>query len=400
MIEGRAGDEVAGTDGEFIFENFTPATLRRRGSIKWSRYEPDVLACWVAEMDFPAAPPVRRAVLEAVEREQFGYPTDDDRNGLPEVVAAFCERRFGWKPEPERIHSVPDVLRGVELAVRHYSPEGSAIVLPTPAYMPFFDFPAVTHRPLIEVPMGLVHGAFRLDFDGIEAAFSRGAGTIILCHPYNPLGRSFTPDELRQLSQIVDRHGARVVSDEIHAPLTYPGQSHLPYASLSEHAAAHTVTVTSASKAWNLPGLKCAQVVTSNRVDENRWRAIPALEKQGASTLGVAANVAAYRDGEPWLDAALSYLDGNRRLLADLIAAHLPKVRFHPPEATYLAWLDCRELRLDVEPADHFLAAARVATNPGLAFGVNGAGHLRFNFATSRYILVRAIEAMGAATPA
>lgn len=392
----RPTDETQTEPGEFAFDDFTPSTLRRRGSLKWSRYEPDVLACWVAEMDFAAAPPVRRAVLDAVEREEFGYPKTDDLNGLPEAVATFQARRYGWQVDPARVHTVPDVLKGVELAVRHYSPEDSAVILPTPAYMPFFDVPVVTRRPTIEVPTISDSGAIRLDLEAIDAAFGRGAGTIILCHPYNPLGRSFTPSEMLQLAAVVDRHGGRVVSDEIHAPLTYPGAEHVAYASISALTASHAITVTSASKAWNLPGLKCAQVITSNDIDERRWRAIPFLETHGASTVGIASNLAAYRHGGPWLAAAISYLDGNRRLLAELIADMLPGVGYTPPEGTYLAWLDCRSLHLDAEPAEYFLERARVATNPGLAFGANGAGHVRFNFATSREILAQAIESMAA----
>lgn len=396
-MAGRAGEEATGQDRGFPFDDFTPDSLRRRGSIKWSRYEPDVLACWVAEMDFATAPPVLEAVLDAVRREEFGYPKGDDCNGLPEAVATFQRDRYGWEVDADRVHTLPDVLKGVELAVRYYSPEGSAIILPTPAYMPFFDIPVVTRRPSIEVPTRVESGVVRLDLDAIDAAFARGAGTIILCQPYNPLGRSFHADEMLQLAAVVDRHGGRVVSDEIHAPLTYSGGHHVPYASLSELTASHAVTVTSASKAWNLPGLKCAQLITSNDADEQSWRGISSLETHGTSTVGIASSLAAYHEGAPWLAAALTYLDGNRRYLAELLSEHLPEVGYSLPEATYLAWLDCRNLDLDTEPADYFLEKARVATNPGPAFGGNGAGHVRFNFATSRAILSRAVESMATA---
>jgi cystathionine beta-lyase len=264
--------------------------------------------------------------------------------------------------------------------------------------MPFFELPSVTRRPIVEVPTVVDGGGVhRLEVEGIDAAFRGGARTIVLCNPYNPVGRSFSADELVSLAEVVDRHGGRVVADEIHAPLTYSGRDHVPYASLSGVAASHTVTLTSASKGWNLPGLKCAHVIVGNDVDEERWRSLSMLETHGASTLGIAANLAAYRDGVSWLDAVVGYLDGNRRYLGELLTEHLPVVRYVPPEAGYLAWLDCRGLELDVEPADHFLAKARVATNPGTAFGAPGAGHVRFNFATSRAILREAVEAMGQA---
>ena len=379
------------------FDDFTPDSLRRRGTIKWSQYEPDVLACWVAEMDFATAPPVRRAALEAVEREEFGYPRSDESNELRDAVADFQRTRYGWTVDTDRVHTLPDVLKGVELAIRHFSPEGSAVILSTPAYMPFFDLPSVTGRAIVEVQTVLDAGVYRLDLGGIDAAFAAGAGTFVLCNPYNPLGRSFSREEMLGLAAIVERHGAMVVADEIHAPLTYPGHRHVPYASLSEGTASHTVTVTSASKGWNLPGLKCAQVILSNDADEDVWRTLSFLETHGASTVGIAANIAAYREGVPWLEAVVDYLDGNRRLLGELLASHLSGVVYAPPEASYLAWLDCRALELDREPADYFLEKARVATNPGTAFGASGAGHLRFNFATSRSILEQAVEAMGAA---
>jgi cystathionine beta-lyase len=383
---------------DHIFDDFSPVTLSQRGSAKWSVHGPGVLAAWVAEMDFAAAPPVRKAIFDAVAREEFGYPLPDEISPLPEATAAWEQRRYGWTVEPARIHTVPDVLRGVELAVERYSPTDSAVLLPTPAYMPFFELPKAIRRPTVEVPTVCdKHGVRRLDYDRIDDAFAAGAGTIILCNPYNPLGRSFTVVELADLATIVDRYGGRVVADEIHAPLTYPGHRHVPYASISEAAADHTVTVVSASKAWNLPGLKCAQVILNSERDDARWRSISRLRTHGASTIGVRANVAAYLQGEPWLDDLIVYLDGNRHLLTELLATHLPTVGYTPPEATYLAWLDCRALELDVEPARFFLDKAKVATNDGAAFGGDGAGHIRFNFATSRAILRQAVEAMSAA---
>lgn len=382
----------------FSFGDFAPQELRRRGSIKWNRYEPDVLACWVAEMDFSSAPAVRAAVEDAARRQEFGYPKPDQLNGLPQAVAGFQHDRYGWNVDPLRVHTLPDVLRGVELGIRLHSPESSAVVLPTPAYMPFFDLPAVTRRPIIEVPC-LVDddGFYALDLEGIDAAFRGGARTLVLCNPHNPVGRSLSAEELRSLSEVVDRHGGRVVADEIHAPLTYPGHEHTPYAGLSAVTASHTVTATSASKGWNLPGLKCAHAILSNEVDQRRWETLTLLETHGASTFGIAANLAAYREGVSWLDAAVEYLDGNRRLLGELLASHLPLVGYVPPQAGYLAWLDCRNLELGVEPSDFFLSEARVATNPGTAFGAPGAGYVRFNFATSQTLLEQAVTAMGRA---
>jgi cysteine-S-conjugate beta-lyase len=264
--------------------------------------------------------------------------------------------------------------------------------------MPFFEVPKVVGRPLVEVPMARDGGRFELDLDGIDAALAGGAESVILCQPCNPLGRAYTRAELEALARVVADRGGRVVADEIHGPLTY-SKPHLPYASVSEEAANHCVTLTSASKGWNLPGLKCAQVIITNAADEARWQQISRLRTHGASTIGIEANVAAYRAGAAWLDATLGYLDANRRLLAALLAELLPEVAYTVPEGTYLAWLDFGALDLDEEPAEYFLAAARVAMSPGLAFGAGGKGYARLNFATSSKILEQAVTAMADAVP-
>ena len=387
------------SEQNLLFENFSPETLRKRGTAKWTYFDADVIAAWVAEMDFPTAPPVLAAIRDAVERQEFGYPSREGDTGLPEALAGWASSSYGWDVDPQRVHILPDVLRGVELAIEFFSAAGSPVILPTPAYMPFFEVPRVVNRRIVEVPLAVEDGRYSLDLDGIDRAFADGAGVLILCQPYNPLGRAFSRKELEDLSVVVARHGGRVVSDEIHAPLTYE-QTHIPYASVNGDAAAHTVTVTSASKAWNLPGLKCAQVITSNDADEEVWRGISMMKTHGASTIGIRANVAAFEEGGAWLAEAMSYLDGNRRLIGELLDQHLPEIGYRMPEATYFAWLDCRPLRLDVEPGEFFLEHARVATSPGPPFGELAKGFVRFNFATSRSILEQAVKAMATAVHA
>lgn len=380
-----------------VFDDMTPEMLRRRGTVKWCHHDADVLNFWIAEMDFRAAPAVRAAALDAVEREEFGYPLPDKASGLPAAVAEWQAQRYGWKIARENVHVLPDVLKGLELGIERFSPTGSAVIVPTPAYPPFFMVPGVVNRPVIAVPMVPDGGRWALDLESIDEAFAAGAGTIVLCNPHNPLGRVFTRDELLALCDIVERHGGRVVADEIHAPLTYPGYQHIPYASISDRSARHCLTLVSPGKGWNLPGLKCAAAITSCEVDEERWRSLTAMKTHGASTIGIRTATAAFRHGGPWLDDVLTYLDRNRMLLAELLRAHLPEVGYTPPEGTYLAWLDCRRLGLGDEVAAFFLERARVGTNPGSAFGDNGRGHIRFNFATSHSILEQGIEAMTAA---
>jgi len=261
------------------------------------------------------------------------------------------------------------------------------VILPTPAYMPFLVVPPWMGRAVIEVPMARDGDRYVYDLDALDAAFAAGGDLLVLCNPHNPIGRVLRPDEMLAVAEVVERHGGRVFSDEIHAPLVYDGHTHVPYASLTEATAAHTVTAVSASKAWNLPGLKCAQLVLSNDADAARWQEVGFMAEHGASNLGVVANIAAYEAGGPWLAEVLDYLDGNRRLLGDLLAERLPEVGYEPPEGTYLAWLDCRRLDLGDHPAEVLLERAGVALTDGPACGRAGAGFARLNLATPRPIL-------------
>ncbi len=405
MIDGVNRSETSGRppgrtpQDPFGLDDVDIDALRARRTIKWSKFGPDVLAAWVAEMDFPTAPAIVTAIDDAVRREQFGYSLPEVETGLPGAFADWSKDRHGWSVDPERVHLVPDLLVGVMVAIEFFSRPGSPVILPTPAYMPFFDLPGAVGRDIIEVPLARDgDGRYSLDLDGIDAAFAAGAGSIIHCHPHNPVGRVFSRQELEALARVVDRHGGRVISDEIHAPLTYGGVAHIPYASISDMAAGHTLTLTAASKAWNLPGLKCAMAVTSNDRDDQTWRA-NALHAHGASPLGAVASVAAFRDGRSWLDAVVGYLDETRTWLADLLGERLPQVRYTPPEATYLAWLDCRALDLPTEPGEWFLDHAKVALNQGPTFGDPGRGHVRLNLATSRSILERIVTAMADSVP-
>jgi len=385
-----SADQALDVDG------LTEDALRSAGSLKWTRYGP-AIGAFVAEMDFGTAPAVTRALHDAVDRGQLGYLPDAAAREMARACAGWLERRYGWRVPPARITPLADVLAGLQAAIENFSPAGGAVVLPTPAYMPFRTLPGVLGRELIEVPMVERHGRMGYDLDGLAAAFDAGGSLLVHCNPHNPLGVVFTADEQLALADVVERAGVRVFSDEIHAPLVHPGAVHLPYASLSPATARHTVTATSASKAWNLPGLKAAQLVLSDDDDVARWAEVGSVAAHGASTLGVLAAVAAYDEGETWLDGVLGYLDGNRRLLADLLAAHLPEVRYTPPEGTYLAWLDCRRLGIEGSVGEFFLDRAGVALVDGPECGAPGAGHVRLNLATPRPVLTRAVERMGAA---
>jgi len=236
---------------------------------------------------------------------------------------------------------------------------------------------------------------------GIDAAYQRGGHLLILCNPCNPAGRVYAKDELAAVAEVVQRNEGRVFADEIHAPLIYPGGTHIPYATVCEQAANHSVTATSASKGWNLPGLKCAQLIVTNEADAATWTSRGYPFERGASAPGTRASTAAYRGGGDWLADVVGYLDGSRRLLADLLAERLPAVGYQPPEGTYLAWLDCRDLLgdrgIEASPAEFFLAKARVLLTDGAACGEAGRGHVRLNFATSRPVLTEIVRRMARA---
>jgi cysteine-S-conjugate beta-lyase len=372
--------------------------LRRRQTVKWTLNGPEVLAAWVAEMDFDVAPVVRAAILEAVDREDFGYVIGD-LTELTTACAGFLAARYGWTVPPARVFPVADVLTGISVALDTFVPPDRGVVVPTPAYPPFFEVVELTGREALAAPLVVEGGRDTLDLDAIETALNRGAGAVLLCNPHNPTGRVFTTDELRTLAGVVEHHGARVVADEVHAPLVYAGARHVPYATVSEAAAEHTITVTAATKAFNIAGLKCAQVIATNHADAARWRGLRVFEVPSPTPIGIAATTAAYRDGGEWLDGLIAYLEGNRARLRDLLAAELPAIALRLPEATFLSWLDCSALGLD-DPARFFLDHAGVALSDGPPFGPGCEQQVRLNFGTSRALLERIVGAMGAAVRA
>ncbi len=373
----------------------TPAQLRARRTAKWTTYPDDVLPMWVAEMDFPVCRPVADALTRAIAAEGFGYPSHVAIGELAETLTEWQKARHNWEFAPGDVHVIGDVMHGVDLAIRHFSGPDDPVVIPTPVYMPFFDVVELTGRPQRRVPMAWDGARFTFDLAGIDAALAAGARTVLISHPHNPLGRVFERSELVGLARIVERHGARVVSDEIHAPLSFD-RPHLPYAASCPEAARHTVTVVSSSKAWNTPGLRCAQVITSAPGDTERWARIPFWETVGVSTLGIEAAIAAYAEGGKWLAEVTATLVEHRDLVAQTVA-DWPGVATVANEGTYLQWLDFTALQLDREPAVWLLDSARVALNPGVPFGAAPHGFARLNFATTRPLLEEGLDRLGRA---
>ncbi|MBZ2195005.1 MalY/PatB family protein [Occultella gossypii] len=378
------------------FDDVRIERLRAIGGVKWSMF-PDKIGAFVAEMDFGTAPAITQALHAAVDLGVFGYLPADLGTQMSQAYADWSRTAYGWDVPVANVRPLPDVIAGLQATIEHFSAPGTPVILPTPAYMPFLTVPPAMGREVIQVPMLVEDGRYVYDLDGLDAAYRAGGNLLILCNPHNPVGRVLERAEMESIAAVVERHGGRVFSDEIHAPLVFSGHRHVPYASISDTAASHTVTAASASKAWNLPGMKCAQLILSNDADLAKWNEVGMMPEHGAANLGVIANTAAYTAGGQWLSDVLHYLEGNRDVLADLVAEHLPGAHLSRTEGTYLAWIDCRDLDLGPEPGEFFAERADIALVDGNRCGDAGTGFVRYNFATPRPIMVQSLEQMGAA---
>ncbi|MFE5306993.1 MalY/PatB family protein [Isoptericola sp. NPDC056605] len=392
-------------------EQLTLDDLRRRTSVKWRAYPPDVLPLFVAEMDTPVAPAVVDAVQGALALGDTGY---DVGTAYAEALAPFARERWGWAPDVASSRTMPDVMVAIVEVLRVLTAPGDAVVVTPPVYPPFYGFPGNEGRHVVEAPLG---ADLRLDLGALEAAFARvtgaaahgagpGAGrraVLLLCNPHNPTGTVHTRAELEAVLTLADRYGVRVVADEVHAPFTFESvadgaPAFVPL--LSVAGAERAVVVQSASKAFHLAGLRAAVALGGPGAADD-LRRIPEEAGHAVNHLAVLAHAAAYRDGGPWLDALLAGVHANRGLLARLLAAHAPAVRLQPSDATYLAWLDLRgALPGGVPAADAaalVLERGRLALEDGVRFGAGGAGWLRLNLATSTAVLTEAAERLGRA---
>lgn len=377
-----------------MIRDHTDEEARRALVLKWGDVEPDVIPAWVAEMDYAVAEPVTAALHRAVDDGRLGYPRFEHGGELGASYAAFARRRFGHDVKPDLVVPVVDVTAGVRLALDVLSEPGG-VVMPVPAYSPQLAVPEITGRRRVDLVVDPDQEHAGLDLDRLDSLLAGGARTLLLTQPHNPWGRVFTSAELEGVRDVVVRHGARVVSDEIHAPLVLPGAEHVPYLSL-EGTADHAVAVVAASKAFNLAGLKCAQVVCGDEATRDRLLGVPMARNDSWSTLGVVASVAAYDEGDAWLDALLERLAGQRALLAELLAEHLPQARMRPLEATYLAWLDLRAYG-HADAAARCLEHGRVRVSEGSDYHPGLRGHVRLNIATSPERLTEIVRRMARA---
>lgn len=369
-------------------------TLQRRSSTKWRTYGSDVLPLFVAETDFPLAPLITSALRTAVELGDTGYTPPDP--GVRDAFASFAVRRFDWVVDADRVRTTGDVMMGVVEILRAVTAPGDAVVITPPVYPPFTMTVEEAGCRVAPVPLRDTGAAWELDLDGIDAALADGARAVLLCNPHNPTGTVHSRETLAALARIAARHGAAVISDEIHAPLVYDDATFTPFLASSAEAAAVGYTVTSPSKAFNLAGLKCAVMVTGDERTAAVVRGLPSEVEWRTGLFGAIASVAALdAASDEWLDALRARLDLNRRLLADLLAAHLPRARYRVPDAGYLAWVDLSAYGWGDDPATRILAEARVAVHHGPQFGPQGAGHVRVNFGCGPEVLTEAIARIG-----
>lgn len=369
--------------------------IDRRGSDseKWRRYGPDVLPLWVADMDFRSPEPVIRALRERVDHGIFGYGREPD--GLRELLVARLQRLYGWQVSPDALVFIPGVVIGLNLCCRAFARPGEGVLVQTPVYPPILH--AWSNAGLERREMELTRledGTYAVDCEAFERAAQEGTRLFILCNPHNPVGRAFRPDELERMAEICLRHDILICSDEIHCDLVFNGVRHTPIASLSPEVARRTITLMAPSKTFNIAGLCCAFAIIPDPVLREAFRRAARGIVGEPNVLAFTATEAAYREGQPWLDEVLRYLEANRDYLLREVPARLPGVRMACPEATFLAWLDCREAAIPGNPYEFFLRQARVALNDGTTFGRGGEGFVRLNFGCPRALLEEALQRM------
>jgi cystathionine beta-lyase len=361
---------------------------RTRTSIKWRRFDEDVLPMSVAEMDWGIAPEITAVLTDALAKGDTGYL--DNPGPLAPAFADFAWASWRWRANPDWVHLATDVTVGVVEALRLEVPRtGGRVVITPPVYNPFYEMVGETGAEAVEVPLDEASD-WSLDLVALEAAFASGVDAMVLCHPQNPTGRVHPRAVLEGLARIAAAHDVFIVSDEVHAPLAHPGTEFAPFAPIAAAAGARSVTVTSASKGWNLAGAKCAVIVAAEERSAAQLHGLPEELAARTSILGLHANVAAFANPY-WRDAAVRQIVANIALFEAELATHAPSVRLVPPNAGYLVWLDFRDTALGDDPAAALRELGRVAFNSGPSFGAPGRGFVRANLACDPSTIVEAV---------
>ena len=366
------------------------AELRRRTSVKWRQYPSDVLPLPVAEMDFPIATPIADELRNLIGRSDTGYlgPYPE----LFEAFSDFADWLWSWRPDPSQMRIATDVGVGVVEVLRTLIEPGDRVVINAPIYDNMWRWVNEVKAGLVNVPLREAGMTYALDLDALESAYSSGAKVHILCHPHNPVGILFTKADLQKIAELAHKHGVIVISDEIHAPLTYDKGDFHPFLSVSESARAVGITVTSASKSFNIAGLKCALVITESPTLREKINAMPISVAFRASLFGAAAATVAFRDCRDWLAGALDSLAANRILIGNLINSLLPSIGYRAPDFGYLAWLDLTALNLGDDPSKTILERGRLALNAGTMYSPAHPQFARLNFGTSPEIITEAFH--------
>lgn len=371
------------------------AELQKHRSEKWRGFSNDILPLPVAEMDFSVAEPIREILTEMISTSDIGY-----LGSIPEMgtsFAGFAKRRWNWDVEPKFVRIATDVGVAVVELIRVFAKPGEKVLISSPVYQNFYTWIRETKVEMVDVPFiknsaesdgtGWSH-----DWDGIEKAYHNGLKVHLLCSPHNPMGKVYSKEDLLRIIALAKRYGTTVISDEIHAPLTYKEQPFTPFLALGDDAASVGISVTAASKGWNIAGLKCAIIISQSEKMHEKLNELPPAMHYRASLLGAFATVAAFEKGEAWLDAALELLDQNRNLISNLIKSRIPAIGYSTPHSSYLAWLDVSKLNLGADPGAALIERAKVAFNPGHIYGDLGKDYVRLNFATSPTIITEAFE--------
>lgn len=372
---------------------FTSPNRAGSDSIKWSMYPEDVLPLWVADMDFTSPPEVIAALQRRVEHGVFGYANESRK--LAELIVERMERLYGWKISPEDVLIVPGVIAGFNLTAQAILQQGDSIVIQPPIYPPFFGVAA--NAGVSEIQCVLENdgtGKYFIDFNKLKKALGGTSRMLLFCNPHNPIGKVYKQEELEEIATLCVQNNVYICSDEIHSDLVYAGNRHIPIASIDPEIGQRTVTLIAPSKTFNIAGLDCSVLICENAELIKKIKQTRRGIMGGVNLLGTTAAIAAYQHGQKWLDEILVTLQDNRDFLSDFIKVKMPKVRIQSTQATYLAWLDCRELALGMEPYDFFLKNAKVALNRGAEFGGDGNSFVRLNFGCERKVLEEALARM------
>ena len=368
----------------------TLAELRKRKSVKWRHFPSDVLPLPVAEMDFPTAPKIKTALTDMVERSDTGY-----LGPFPELFDAFAHfsaKRWGWQVDTKQMRIATDVGVGIVEIMRVLIKPGEKVMLNSPVYENIWRWVSEVHATTVDTPLSEENLSYKLDLAAIEKEYQNGVKVHILCNPHNPVGAVFSKNQLSELADLAKKYQVVILSDEIHAPLTYDAKTYTPFLNVSQNAKEVGITITSASKSFNLAGLKCAVIITESTKLQERINVMPPAVTWRASLFGAVASTAAYAESVDWLDGLLITLDQNRKLVEKLIASKAPAIKYRIPDFGYLAWLDLSALGLGEDPAAAILEKGKLAVNGGVLYGPKHKSFVRLNFGTSPEIITEAFD--------